>query len=92
MDSFKICKGQRQSWVLIAWKRISAKCCIPIILSKHTLNVKERPKAEQGMSKSGSETVLKETGVFLAVGSGKLVLKLYDDFLCNYPELINLIA
>ena len=44
------------------------------------------------MSKSGSETVLKETGVFLPIGSGKLIFKLYDDFLCNYPELINLIA
>ena len=44
------------------------------------------------MSKRGSKTLLKETGVFLAVGSDKLILRLYDDFLCNYPEIINLIA
>ncbi|CAB4030369.1 Hypothetical predicted protein [Paramuricea clavata] len=40
------------------------------MLSRHKDDVKKRPKAEKGLSKSGSRTVLKETGVFLQVGSG----------------------
>ena len=91
MDSFKICPRHR-AILGVSWKRGSAKCCIPTILSKHSVDVKKRPKAERSMSKSGSKTVLKETGVFLAVGSGKLILRLYDDFLCNYLEIINLIT
>jgi hypothetical protein len=72
VDSFKICPRHRAS-LGVGWKRRSAKCCIPVMLSQHNVDVKNRPKAERGLSKSGSKTVFKETGVFLPVGSGKLV-------------------
>ena len=70
IDSFKICPRHRAT-LGVSWKRGSAKCSVPIILSKHSVDVKKKPKAERGMSKKWSKTVLKETGVFLAVGSGK---------------------
>ena len=75
LDSFTICPHHRAS-LGVSWKRRSAKCCIPVMLSQHKDDVKKRPKAERGLSKSGSRTVLKETGVFVPVGSGMLEQRL----------------
>lgn len=71
INSFTICPHHRAS-LGTSWKRQSTKCCVPAMLSQHKADVKKRPKAERGLSKSGSITVLKETGVFLPVGSGML--------------------
>ena len=53
IDSFKICPRHRAT-LGVSWKRGSAKCSVPIILSKHSVDVKKKPKAEQGMSKKWS--------------------------------------
>ena len=44
-------------------------------MSHHSEDISERPKADKGLSKAGSYAVRKETGVFLAVGSGFYSLK-----------------
>ena len=48
---------------------------MPSIMSHHSEDISERPKADKGLSKAGSYAVRKETGVFLAVGSGFYSLK-----------------
>ena len=46
-------------------------------LSKHDITSSNRPTAEGGLSKSGSQIVLKETGIFLPVGAGEITLFLF---------------
>ena len=55
----------------VSWKRSSPKCSIPVSLSKHNATFAKKPKAERGLSKCGSQIVLKETGIFLPVGAGQ---------------------
>ena len=55
----------------VSWKRSSPKCSIPVSLSKHNATFAKKPKAERGLSKYGSQIVLKETGIFLPVGAGQ---------------------
>lgn len=71
LDNWKICPAHR-ALLGLSWKRKSSKCIIPVMLSKHSPLVSKRPKAERGLSKEGSRQVQKETGIFFAVGSGKL--------------------
>lgn len=72
IDTWNICPFHRAS-LGVSWNRRSAKCVIPVLLSHHSIIVSSRPKAERGLSKDGSRDVFKETGIFLAVGSGMLV-------------------
>lgn len=67
--SWNICPRHRAS-LGVDWKRSSRKCTIPGILSKHSPRVSKRPNAERGLSKDDSHLVYKETGIFLAPGSG----------------------
>ena len=46
------------------------------MLSQHKDDVKKRPKADSGLSKSGSRTMLKETVIFVPVGSDMLEQRL----------------
>ncbi|KAL9957001.1 hypothetical protein ACROYT_G038578 [Oculina patagonica] len=53
-----------------SWKRSSTKCAIPVSLSRHNTTTSKKPKAERGLSKLGSQFVMKETGIrFLPVGT-----------------------
>ena len=72
VSQLSICPRHRELLGL-TWKRPSGKCCIPAIMSGHSALSKNRPKAQTGLSKEGSFTVLRETGVFIPVGSGKTV-------------------
>ena len=65
-----ICPYQRRELGL-GWRRNSTKCCVPQILSKHGPN----RKADRGVSKILSERIVKETGLLLPVGSGRLCFK-----------------
>ena len=71
IDTLNICPSHRESLGL-SWKRSSTKCCIPIVLSSHSVKAKERPKAERGLSKDGSQIVFGETGICIPVGAGEL--------------------
>ena len=55
----------------IGWRRNSTKCCVPQILSKRGIN----RKADRGISKVVSERIVKTTGKFVPVGSGRLCFK-----------------
>lgn len=67
ISNMVICPAHRSA-LGTGWKRDSTNCRIPDILSKHRDN--KRPKAERGLSKAGSQIVLKESGIFLPVGTG----------------------
>lgn len=73
IESWTICPRHRAS-LGVNWKRSSAKCLIPVKLSMHDSNPVKKPKLELGLSKSGSLTVFKETGIFLLVGAGESLL------------------
>ena len=70
IDQMTICPAHRAS-LGIGWtRRVPDKCRIPSILSHHSEDVSKRPKADRGLSKAGSQTVLQESGFFVAVESG----------------------
>ena len=70
IDQLKICPHHRETLGL-GWKRSSTRCDVPALLSSHSAKVKNRPKAEKGLTKLDSQTVLNETGIFVPVGSGE---------------------
>ena len=70
IEQLNICPRHRESLGL-SWRRPSARCSVPAVLSSHSVNAKERPKAERGLSKLASQFIMKETGIFIPVGSGK---------------------
>ena len=70
IDQLIICPAHRAT-LGIGWtRRVADKCKLPSILSQHSDEAGKRPKAERGLSKAGSQLVLKECVIFLAVGSG----------------------
>ena len=78
VESWTICP-QHCASLGVSWSRSSAKCSVPVNLSKHDTHVtsSKKPKAERGLSKSGSQIILKETGIFLPVGAGEIILFLF---------------
>lgn len=67
-----ICPAHRGA-LGIGWRRsANEKCKIPVILSRHSDDVLRKPRAERGLSKADSQLVLKESGIFLPVGSGEI--------------------
>ena len=70
IDQLKICPHHRETLGL-GWKCSSTHCDVPALLSSHSAKVKNRPRAEKGLTKLASQTVLNETGIFVPVGSGE---------------------
>ena len=67
-----ICPAHRRA-LGIGWRRsANERCRIPVILSIHNDDVLKKPIAERGLSKADSQLVLKESGIFLPVGSGEI--------------------
>ena len=64
-----ICPAHRSS-LGIGWRRGSQRCCIPAELSRHAKEGKSR-KADRGINKALSRTILRRTGIFVPAGSGK---------------------
>ena len=64
IETWFICAQHRAS-LGASWKRSSSKCSISVSLSKeNATDVAKKPKAERGLSKSGSQIVIKGTGTF----------------------------
>ena len=62
----------------VGWSRRSdARCRMPQALSNHSKF--KGPRAERGISKEDSKFILKKTGIFLQVGSGKDCTDVYNE-------------
>ena len=69
ISTWTICPAHRSS-LGIGWRRGANRCRVPPELSKHASKGKVR-KADRGIGKSESKAILRHTGVFVPVGSGK---------------------
>jgi len=69
ISELTICPAHRSS-LGISWRRGAERCRVPKELAEHGKRGKW-PRAERGMSKDFSKTILQSTGVFVPVGSGK---------------------
>ena len=72
LDTMKICPLHR-SKLGVGWRRVSTRCRVPPLLSDHGKQKGTWPKGERGIGKSDSEIILRRTGIFVPVGSGKKV-------------------
>ena len=70
IDKLKICPHHCETLGL-GWKRSSTRCAVPALLSSHNAKTKDRPRADRGLTKVASQTVLNETGLFIPIGSGE---------------------
>lgn len=71
INSMTICPLHREKLGL-SWRRGStARCRVPEALSNHDRRRKKWPKFDRGIGKIDSQIILKKTGVFLQIGSGK---------------------
>ena len=67
--TWTICPAHRSS-LGIGWRRGANRCRVPPGISIHAAKEKAR-KANRGIGKSESKAILRQTGVFVPVGSGK---------------------
>ena len=71
INSMTICPLHREKLGL-GWRRGStARCRVPEALSNPDRRGKKWPKCDRGIGKIDSQIILKKTGVFLQIGSGK---------------------
>ena len=68
LSKMTICPGHRSS-LGIGWRRGSQRCRVPETLASHA-HGKPR-KADRGINKALSKTILKRAGIFIPAGSGK---------------------
>ncbi len=69
ISTWTICPAHRSS-LGIGWRRGANRCRVPPGISVHATKGKER-KADRGIGKQESRQILRQTGVFVPVGSGK---------------------
>ena len=63
----------------VGWKRGSSRCRVPAALSNHGKGSRKTwPMGDRGLGKQDSELVLQKTGVFVQVGSGKILFKCWN--------------
>ena len=67
ISDLNICPAHRYS-LGIGWRRGASRCRVPTQISKH---VRKSRSADRGIGKELSRLILKLTGIFLPVGSGK---------------------
>ena len=73
ISSMTICPLHR-SKLGLGWGRGSnTRCRVPALISSHGTRSKTWPKCDRGIGKSDSQVILKKTGLFLQVGSGKFL-------------------
>ncbi|KAK3731174.1 hypothetical protein QZH41_017423 [Actinostola sp. cb2023] len=65
-----VCSSHRYS-LGIGWRRGTQRCRVPADLCKHAKGGKPR-KADRGISKALSRTILHRTGIFVAAGSASV--------------------
>ena len=81
-----ICPAHRGA-LGIGWRRsANERCRIPVILSRHSDDVLKKPRAERGLSKADSQLMLKESGIFLPVGSGEIETYCFDSGAPRAPK------
>lgn len=71
ITEFTVCPAHRYS-LGIGWRRGSQRCRVPTELCRHGEAGKPR-KADRGISKALSKTILHHTGKFIPAGSGMYV-------------------
>ena len=85
-----VCPSHRYS-LGIGWRRGSQRCRVPESLCKHAKEGRPR-KADRGLSKALSGTILRRTGVFVAPGSGMYFMLCLLKSKCNISILCNGLA
>ena len=71
LHTMTICPNHRTKLGL-GWSRgSSTRCRVPEEISGHGKGKGQRPKGERGLRMSESEAILRKTGLFVQVGSGK---------------------
>jgi len=90
LERMTICPSHRSS-LGIGWSRGSTiKCRVPQAISGHgKVKTTKWPKAERGIGKQQSAFILRETGVFIQVGSGMCKVKWIIH--CHICVLLNLL-
>ena len=68
ISDMTICPAHRSS-LGIGWRRGSQRCRVPETLSSHAKGKSRKP--DRGINKALSKTILRRTGIFVPVGSGK---------------------
>ena len=75
VQTMTICPSHRSN-LGVGWSRgASTRCRIPLAVSGHSVGTAKRPKlpkGDRGVTKQISKMLLKETGIFIQVGSGKI--------------------
>ena len=71
ISKLTICASHRSS-LGIGWRKGSQRCRVPAGLCRHAEEGKSR-KADRGINKALSRTILRRTGIFVAAGSGTCV-------------------
>ena len=70
ISTWTICPAHRSS-LGIGWRRGANRCRVPPGISGHATKGKKK-KADRGIGKHDSRQILRGTGVFVPVGSGKI--------------------
>ena len=92
INSMTICPLHREKLGL-GWRRGSnARCRMPAVLSNHDKRGKKWPKCDRGIGKIDAQIILKKTGVFLQVGSGKLTFCILCLFFLNSLSFLEIIV
>ena len=71
LKKMTICPSHRSS-LGIRWRRGSQRCRVPGDLASHKQPGRSARKADRGINKSLSKTILRWTGIFIPAGSGTL--------------------
>ena len=77
VGSMTICPLHRSKLGLGWIKGTNTRCRVPALLSNHGKKSTTWPKCDRGIGKSDSQVILRKTGVFLQVGSGKMLLQYF---------------
>ena len=83
IEELTICPGHRDA-LGIGWRR-GIRCRVPPPIANHAIKGKTC-KAERGLNKTQSKTILRRTGLFIPVGSGKCKIYVYTYVIlvCNF--------
>ena len=77
LSTMTICPNHRAKLGFGWTRRSSTRCRVPERISNHGKGKGVWPKGERGLGKRGSEMILRKTGSFVQVGSGKFYLSFF---------------
>lgn len=73
IETWTICPLHR-SKLGLGWTRKSVtRCRVPVQISDHGKGKRKWPRGERGLGKREAQLILKNTGVFIQVGSGSII-------------------